>query len=142
MFNVKPITTARPTDCGATCLAMLLDYYGKEYDLDALTRECHTTVAGCTAADVNRVGRAHGLDMKAWEMNAESALLNDRPAIIWWRYNHFVVLCGLDTDGKVVICNPDKGRYRVNRGTFASFFTKIALTNGEVHDLLGGDVAK
>lgn len=139
MFDVKPITTPRPTDCGATCLAMLLDYYGQEYDLDALTRECRTTVAGCSAADVNRAGRAHGLDMKAWEMSAESALRNDRPAIIWWRYNHFVVLCGTDENGQVVICNPDRGRYRISPGTFKSFFTKVALTNGEVSDLPGGE---
>lgn len=131
MFDVIPITSARPTDCGATCLAMLLNYYGMEANLDELVRECRTGLAGCSAKDVLRVGRAHGLDMMAWKADAKDVLEDDRPSIVWWMYNHFVVCCGLDDDGKVVICNPDKGRYRMSVGTFKSFYTGIAMTNGD-----------
>lgn len=135
MFDVKPITSPRPTDCGATCLAMLLDYYGTEVPLEDLIRECNTRLIGCTAADINRVGRAHGLDMRAWEEDAASLLAQDRPAIIWWRYSHWCVFCGLDDNGDVVICNPDRGRFPLDADSFATLYSGVALTNGEPQDL-------
>ena len=134
MYDVVPVTSPKATDCGPTCLKMLLAYYGEEVPLDQLIEECHTRLIGCTAKDVMAAGRLHGLDMRAYKMDADELMRQDRPAVIWWMYNHFVVFCGLDADGKVVICNPDRGRYRVSAGTFASFYTRVALFNGEPHD--------
>ena len=141
MFDVTPITSIKPTDCGATCMAMLLGYYGQEADLKELVKECNTRITGCSAKDLLRVGRDHGLDMIAFRKDAEELIRQDRPAIVWWRYNHFVVFCGTDEDGKVVICNPDRGRYRMSQGTFKSFYTDISLWNGEPHDLDGAESA-
>ena len=135
MFDVIPITSPNPTDCGATCMKMLLAYYGEDVPLENLIKECNTRIIGCTAKDLLRVGRDHGLDMKAFKMDAEELVRQDRPSIIWWKYSHFVVLCGKDDEGKVVICNPDLGRYRMSFATFASFFTEICLFNGEPSDL-------
>lgn len=135
MFDITPITSPNPTDCGATCMKMLLAYYGEEAELEDLIKECNTRIIGCTAKDLLRVGRDHGLDMKVFKMDAEELVRQDRPSIIWWKYSHFVVLCGQDDEGKVVICNPDLGRYRVSFATFASFFTEICLFNGEPSDL-------
>lgn len=137
MFDIVPVTSPRPTDCGATCLKMLLSYYGIDVPLEQLIVECRTGIIGCSAKDIKYAGIAHGLDMAAWKSDAEGVLSSDRPAIIWWMYNHFVVYGGLDDDGKVVIYNPDKGRYRISAGTFASFFTGVALSNGMPEDLPG-----
>ena len=139
MFDVLPVTSPNPTDCGATCMKMLLAYYGTDVPLDDLVKECNTRIIGCTAKDLLRVGRAHGLDMKAFKMDAEELVRQDRPSIIWWKYSHFVVLCGQDEEGKVVICNPDIGRYRMSFSTFASFFTENCFFNGEPHDLPESD---
>lgn len=135
MFDVIPVTSPNPTDCGATCMKMLLAYYGEDVPLDDLIKECNTRIIGCTAKDLLRVGRDHGLDMKAFKMDAEELVRQDRPSIIWWKYSHFVVLCGQDDEGKIVICNPDLGRYRMSFATFASFYTEICLFNGEPSDL-------
>ena len=135
MFDVKPITSARPTDCGATCLAMLLAYYGTEVPLDELVRECNTRVIGCTAADIKRAGSAHGMDVTAWEMDAEDVVRQDRPSIIWWKFGHWCVCCGMDDAGQVVICNPDRGRYRMSEGNFRALYSGVALFNGEPQDL-------
>jgi len=135
VYDVIPVTSARETDCGPTCLKMLLSYYGQEADLQALIEECNVRVEGCSAKDVLRVGRAHGLDMVAFNMDAEELTRQDRPAIIWWMYCHFCVFCGVDEDGKVVICNPDRGRYRMSKGVFRSFYSGVSLWNGEPHDL-------
>lgn len=135
MYDVTPATSPRQTDCGATCLKMILDYYGQDIPLSQLIKECNTRLIGCSAKDIIRVGKLHNLDMIAYQMDAEELMRQDRPAIVWWMYNHFVVFCGLDEDGKVVICNPDRGRYRVSKGIFRSFYTKVSIFNGEPHDL-------
>ncbi len=136
VFNIAPVTSERETDCGATCLKMLLSYYGQDVPQEQLIEECGTRLIGCTAADVLRVGRAHELDMRSYKEDAEDVIKQDRPAIVWWMYCHFCVYCGVDEDGRVVICNPDRGRYRVSKGTFRSFYTGIALCNGEPQDLM------
>lgn len=136
MYDVTPITSPRQTDCGATCLAMMLGYYGREADLDALIRECNTRLIGCSGADLLRAGRAHGMDMIAYQMDAEELIRQDRPAIIWWMYRHWCVCCGLDDAGGVVICNPDRGRFSLDAGTFAAMYTGVALFNGEPHNVV------
>ena len=148
MFDVKPITSPLPSDCGATCMKMLLAYYGQDVDLDQLIKDCNTTIRGCSGRDLLRAGRKYGLDMTAWkEIDAKGdvpegakvidvdILEQDRPAIIWWKYNHWCLFCGMDDKGKVVICNPDLGRYRMDPGTFRAFYSKVSLCNGEPHGL-------
>ena len=135
MFDVKPIVSPKPTDCGATCLKMLLNYYGIDVPLDDLIIECRTGIVGATMKNILAVGRNHGLNMKPYKCDADDVLNADRPCICWWKYTHFVVCCGRDEEGKVVICNPDKGRYRMSYGTFKSFFTDICAFIGEPEDL-------
>lgn len=134
MYDVRPYTSDKSTDCGATCMKMLLGYYGVEADLNALIRECNTRLIGCSAGDLKRVGNAHGLDMYTYQMDADEVARQDRPSIIWWKYSHWCVCCGLDDAGNVVICNPDRGRFPLDAGTFAAMYTGVALFNGEPED--------
>lgn len=144
MYDVIPVTSDKPLDCGPTCLKMLLAYYGVDVPLDQLTRECGLTLAGCSGADLLRVGRLHGLDMQCYSMDADELMRQDRPAIVFWRHNHWIVFAGRDADGKVCICNPDRGKFRMGADTFAAIATGIdthpgqviGIFNGEPHDLL------
>lgn len=135
VFDVKPRTSPKKFDCGATCLMMLLDYYGTTVDLDILTEELNTRIVGCSAGDLLRVGKKHGLDMMAWQESAGDVLKQDRPSIVWWKYCHWIIVCGVDDGGKVVICNPDKGRYRLSVANFTAMYTGVCLTNGEPGEL-------
>lgn len=135
MFDVTPIPSMNRYDCGPTCLAMLLNYYGLPYDQKELIEECGCDITGCNGKDMLRVGRAHGMDMKSYKTDVDGVVKADRPTIIWWQYDHFVVCCGEDENGQVVICNPNTGRFRISRGSFASFYTGIAFSNGELGNL-------
>lgn len=135
MYDVTPVTTPHQTACGPTALKMLLSYYGHDVPLDELISECGITVTGCSAATLLRVGLAHGLEgMAAYQETAEDALKMDRPAILWWRYVHYVVFCGLNDQGEPVICNPSSGRFPISREAFARHFSGVALTNGAAED--------
>ena len=131
MFDVKAKTSPKELDCGATCLQMLLDFYGIDVGLAELTSDCRTTLAGCTGTDLKRAGEAHGLQIKAYKMDAEEVLKMDRPSIIHWKHNHWCICCGTTENGDVVICNPDRGRYPIKRNTFDCYYTGVALFNGE-----------
>ena len=135
MYDVIPVTSKKPTDCGATSLKMLLAWYGLDVSLEELIAACRTRIVGCSAADLLRVGKSRGLDMKAYQMSADELIRQDRPAIIWWRYNHWCVMCGRDDQGRVVICNPDRGRYGIDQGSFAALYSGAALFNGEPEPL-------
>lgn len=134
MFDVTPVTSRREADCGPTCLKMLLAYYGIDVPLDQLIAECGENVWGCTAKDLMVAGGLHGLGMTAYHVDADELLGLDRPSIIWWRRNHWCVLCGVRDDGRVEICQPDRGKFSVSKGSFESLYAGVALFNGDPMD--------
>ena len=137
MYDINPITSDKETDCGATCLKMLLDYYGIDVPLDRLIKDCNTRLIGCTAADVINAGRLHGVKMHAYKTDIDGVLNVDRPSIVWWKKSHFCVLCGVDDAGSIVICNPDRGRYRMSKSLFGAWYSGIAIFIGEPVDIDG-----
>lgn len=136
MFEMDFCSQRRETCCGPASLKMLLSYYGIDVDFDTLIEECHVSVDGCTAGDLLRVGRAHGLEgLSAWQTDAEDVLKQDRPAILYWRGNHFLVYGGLNEHDEPVLYNPGRGVYAIDRGTFAVLFSGIMLSNGTPEDV-------
>ena len=119
---------------------MLLDYYGIEADINQLIIDCNTRLIGCTATDVMRAGKLHSLDMKAYKTDVDGILNVDRPAIIWWKKKHFCIFCGIDDEGRIVICNPDRGRYRMSKSLFRSWYSGVALFNGIPEDIEGQEI--
>lgn len=131
MFDIKVTTTIHQTDCGPTCLKMLLDYYGIDSDMESLRSECNVSIAGCSMADLKRTGEKYGLDIKAYLMDAEELAMQDRPAIVSWTHNHFIVFGGVDDFGKVIIVDPDRGRTRMPVYDLKKLYTGYAIFNGE-----------
>lgn len=135
MYDVKQVFARGYSDCGATCMRMLLMYYGINADGKALYKQCNTNPpTGCTFADMLRCGRKYGLDMKAYRMDADELIRQDRPSIVWWNHNHAVVCCGMDGD-RVVICDPSGGRYRLTPYLLERFYSGICIFNGIPEDL-------
>ena len=131
MYDVTPFASSKSVDCGACSMKMLLSYYGIDVDIDTLIKECNTTIIGCTGKDLLDCGKSHGLDMKAYSIDADELFAQDRPCIIWWKKQHWSVFAGLNDEGKPVICNSTRGRYPISRGIFKSMYSGIALFNGE-----------
>lgn len=130
MYDIVLVTSKGDVDCGPACLAMLLNYYGEPVTLDEMIAECGARIGGCTGMDLLRVGRAHGLDMTSYRMEAAELIRQDRPGICWWTYNHFVVFCGWDGSGNVVIANPGRGRFALDPESFGKLFSGVSFWNG------------
>ena len=142
MFDVKATTSRAATNCGAACMVSFLAYYGIEKTIDEMRKELNTTISGCSGKDLRVCGGKYGLDMIVWGEGEEwegkgtglacdvDILDQDRPAICLWKYNHWIIFCGMDDNGKVVIMNPSRGRYSISQSLFRAFFSNVSVTNG------------
>ena len=113
-------------ECGAACLAMILAYYKKIVPLEQLRTDCGVSRDGSKASNLLRAARKYGLEAKGFRLKMETLWDKEFPAVIFWNFNHFVVLEGRKGD-KIYLNDPGAGRRTVSLEEFDSSFTGIAL---------------
>ncbi|MES2118793.1 MAG: NHLP family bacteriocin export ABC transporter peptidase/permease/ATPase subunit [Pseudomonadota bacterium] len=114
-------------ECGAAALAMLLAYHGKYVPLEQLRIDCGVSRDGSKASNIARAARLHGLQTQTLRMEVGHLRQVAAPAILFWNFNHFLVLAGFDGE-HVLLNDPAKGRRRVSAEEFDQSFTGIVLT--------------
>ncbi len=125
--KVPQVMQMEALECGAACLTMILAYYGKWVPLEQVRADCGVSRDGSKATNILKAARAYGLSAKGMTLSTE-ALRNKKafPSIIFWNFNHFVVLRGFK--GRYAYLNdPARGQVRVPIEEFDSSFTGIAL---------------
>ncbi len=117
------------TECGAASLGAILAYHGVYQTLEQLRKACDISRDGSSALSL--VSVAESFNLTAQGVQADLDNLVDRvifPAIIFWKFNHFLVLEGFDTKKEIYYLNdPAEGRRTVTREEFDDNFTGIAL---------------
>lgn len=126
--RVPVILQMSATECGAACLAMILSYHGRHTEIDETRRYCRAGRDGINAETIVTSARKFGLRTKAYSIQefADIGLIR-LPAIIHWKFNHFVVLEKWNAK-KVQIIDPALGRRIVSIENFRKNFTGIVLT--------------
>jgi ABC-type bacteriocin/lantibiotic exporter with double-glycine peptidase domain len=114
------------TDCGAACLAMVLNGLGRKTGIS----ECRNLLGagrdGARALDLVQGGRACGLNVKAYSMEPQELAGANLPAIAHWDFNHFVVVERWSPKGADIV-DPAVGRIRVDAEEFDRSFTGVLL---------------
>src|SRR5690606_6927978 len=105
----------------------ILAKHGKWVALEQLRIECGVSRDGAKASSVLGAARRHGLAAKG--VRIEPAGLADvtLPIIVFWNFNHFLVVEGYGPSG-VAVNDPATGPRRVSWDEFDRSFTGVALT--------------
>lgn len=131
-IKVPTILQAEAAECGAACLGMIFSYYGLWLRPDELREKCGVGRDGSKAVNILKAALGENFEAEGYEWTAkdleelDAAKENVFPLIIYWEYNHFVILEGFEGD-KVRLNDPAMGRRRVSRQQFNASYSEVAL---------------
>ncbi len=116
------------TDCAAACLAMILDYYGREVSIRKLRMAAGTDKQGTSGYGITVCAEQYGLSCKGF-MAPEKSMLKQLvfPAIVHTRKNgleHYVVVDSVK-NGFVKIFDPADGIRKESIESFIEYWTGI-----------------
>ncbi|MFZ1361311.1 MAG: cysteine peptidase family C39 domain-containing protein [Candidatus Nanopelagicales bacterium] len=114
------------TECGAASLGMVLAYFGKRVELQELRETCSTSRDGINAAQIVRAARHYGLEADGYLAKADSLPRRPMPMILYWEFNHFVVLESV-TKRHYVINDPAVGRRKLTHEEFDASYSGVAI---------------
>ena len=114
------------TECGAACLGIILAYFRRWVSLEELRVVCGISRDACSAADIVRAAEGYGLSVTGWRREPHQLQSMALPLILFWEFNHFVVLEGFSR-GRYYLNDPANGHRTVSEEEFDRAFTGVVL---------------
>ncbi|KJV09947.1 hypothetical protein VZ95_08225 [Elstera litoralis] len=124
--GVPTIMQQESVECGATCLAMVLAYYGRWVSPEELRELCGVSRDGTQSSSILRAARSFGLIAKGFSKTTADLANLPLPMILFWNFNHFVVLESISEKG-AWINDPATGPRRVSMEEVDTAFTGVVL---------------
>lgn len=125
--QVPVVLQMTTTQCGAACLTMVLNYFGRATSIAEISDQMDVGRDGTTVLAIAQSARHYGLQAHAYRAETEMLSALPLPAILHWNFAHFVVLESWTSKGAVII-DPANGRRPVSSEEFDRSFTGVLLT--------------
>ena len=111
-------------DCGATCLRMIAQFYGKHYSLQSLRERTYVDREGVSILGISKGAESIGMrtlaikiPFRKQEADGHSLFEVPLPCILHWNQNHFVVLYKLSSK-YAWVADPGGGRLKLSHSEF------------------------
>ena len=124
--RVPELRQMSTVECGACCLAMILNYYGRRISVSQVQEFCGVGRDGLSALAIAKAARQYGLRVRAVSVKKHDPRFIALPAIIHWEFNHFMVVERWSSR-HVDVVDPAVGRRRLSLEEFEEGFTGILL---------------
>ena len=125
--SVPIVMQLEALECGAASLAMVLAYFGLWIPLEQLRKDCGVSRDGSNLKSINLAAKKYGLSPRAFRCKAETLKHEAAyPCIVFWEFNHFVVLDGFKKD-KVFLNDPARGKITITFEEFSKSYSGICM---------------
>ena len=122
-------------DCGPSCLAMIVKYYGKDVSIEQLRKICSLGKDGVSLLGISKAAETIGLKTIGGRLSLNTLAHEiPLPCIVHWNQNHFVVVYKIKKHNKekytVYVADPGKGHVTYTKEEFCEHWVSTK-NNGE-----------
>ena len=114
------------SDCGAACLAMISQYWGKRFGLNFLRETAGVGRSGASLKGLAKAAEKIGYQARPVRASLSRLVEQKNPWIAHWKGDHYIVVYKVKDD-KVLISDPAQGKYQISRQEFLADWTGYAL---------------
>ena len=112
-------------DCGATCLAMISEYWGKKFSLNYLRELAEIGRSGASLKNLAKAAEKMGFQARPVRASL-TPLRNQNPWIAHWQGNHYVAVYRFKNQ-QVLVADPAMGKRWMSIHTFTENWSGYAL---------------
>jgi len=114
-------------ECGAAALGVVLGYYGRHVPLTELRQQCGVSRDGSKASHVVQAARSYGMEAHGYACPVEDLFKIRPPFIVYWEFQHFLVVEGLSTR-QACLNDPALGHRTIALQEFRASYSGVTLT--------------